>query len=116
MLTIHIRTDDQMTNEVNEALKTKFKQLWWLMVTDDNFIEDSDDFYAFEDEITERFGVDYLSLAIKHHSNVEHCLTSTYPHDENYFDSLKYAQSCAKELIKLLSKTYNCNQNVFIDD
>ena len=113
MLKIKIMTDKQMTNEVNESLGTKFKQLWWIGVIDDSIDEDNNDrYYSFEDEIMERFGVDYLNLAKKYHSNVENS-SEIYPHDENYFNIFKNAYNCAEELIYLLSEKYECNQHVF---
>lgn len=113
MLKVQIMTDRQITDEVNESLKTNFKQLWWIAVIDNSVDKnDADMYYAFEDEIRERYNVDYLGLAKKHYSNVENS-SEIYPHDENYFDTFKNAYNCAKELIYLLSEEHECNQHVF---
>ena len=91
MLKVQIMTDRQITDEVNESLKTNFKQLWWIAVIDNSVDKnDADMYYAFEDEIRERYNVDYLGLAKKHYSNVENS-SEIYPHDENYFDTFKNA-------------------------
>ncbi len=105
-----------MTSEVNAAMKTNHKNLYWIGVFDDSIDEDNDDYddlyVAFEDEISDRYGTDYFSLANKHAAHVDHCLTSTDPHDEHYFSSKKNATNCARELVRLLSEKHECSKRV----
>jgi hypothetical protein len=112
MLKVQIRTDSQMTDEINESLKTNFNQLWWISVLNDSFDDNDDLYYAFEEEILDRYKVDYFSLAIKHNAIIDPCSTSTYPHDEHYFNSFSKANKCAKELVELLSQNWKCDSKI----